>query len=153
MLALQREVVEKRQWLQPESFTLIWSLARVTPGTNVLACFAGVGWQLAGAKGAIMAVVGSSLPAALLCYWLTLAEREWQGNPWLAASLRGVAAAVVGMMLAGALLLLRPAWRAGGRMEVALIAIPAALGSHLGGPPVVILALAAAVGWLMAKER
>ena len=152
MLALRRELVEKRQWLEPESFTLIWSLARVTPGTNVLACFAGVGWQLGGAKGALSAVIGSSLPAAFLCYWLTLAEREWQSNPWLTAALRGVAAAVAGMMLAGALLLLRPAWRIGSRARIAAIAIAAAAGSHLGGPPVVILALAAAAGWLTAKE-
>ena len=152
MLALQREVVEIRRWLEPERFTLIWSLARVTPGTNVLACFAGAGWQLAGPKGAIAAVVGSSLPAAVLCYWLTLAEREWQGNPWVAAALRGVTAAVVGMMLAGAMLLLRPSWRTGGRPGIVLTAIAAAVASHFGGPPILILALAAGAGWLLAKE-
>lgn len=41
MAALQRELVERRQWLTQEDFTLIWSLSRVTPGTNVVACFAG----------------------------------------------------------------------------------------------------------------
>ncbi len=152
MLALQREVVEKRGWLAPESFTLIWSLARVTPGTNVLACFAGVGWRLAGTAGALVAVVGSCLPSAMLCYWLTLAEQEWQGNPWLAAALRGVSAAVVGMMFAGALWLLKPAWRAGGLGNAALVTVASGVASLLGAPPVAVLALAAGAGWLMAAD-
>src|SRR5262249_39198248 len=113
MAALQRELVERRRWLSQEDFTLIWSLSRVTPGTNVLACFVGVGWRLACLPGAVAVGVASCLPAAIVCYWLTVAEQQWQSNPWVAAALRGVAATVAGMMLAGAALLLKPALRAG----------------------------------------
>ena len=153
MAILQREAVEKRRWLSQDDFTLIWSLARVTPGTNVLACFAGVGWRVAALPGAAAAAVASSLPSALLCYWLTLAERQWHSDPLVAAALRGVAATVAGMMLAGAILLLKPAWR-GGKLARALpFTLAAAAISHAGGPPVAILAVAAAGGWLLEKPR
>ena len=147
MAALQRELVERRRWLSQEDFTVIWSLARVTPGTNVLACFAGAGWRLAGIPGAVLAVVASSLPAAILCYWLAVAERQWQSNPWVAAALRGVSAAVAGMMLAGAALLLKPAWRAGALPRALCFTAAAAVASYSGAPPIAILAVAAVIGW------
>jgi len=151
MLALQREIVDKRQWISQDDFTLIWSLARATPGTNVLACFAGVGWRLAGLPGALAAVIASSFPAAIFCYWLTLAEREWRSNLWVEAALRGVGAAVVGMMVGGAILLLRPTWRAGGLPRAIPYVAAAAVASHFGAPPLAILGLAAVGGWLTAK--
>jgi chromate transporter len=153
MIALQREVVEKRRWLPQDSFTLIWSLSRVTPGTNVLACFAGVGWRLAGLAGAVTAAVAASLPSAVFCYWLTVAERQWNDDPMVAAALRGVAATVAGMMLAGALLLLKPAWRDGKLWTALPLALAAAVLSHSGAPPVAILGVAACAGWLLGKPK
>ncbi len=152
MAALQRELVEGRKWLTQEDFTLIWSLARVTPGTNVVACFAGAGWRLAGWTGAIVAVLASCLPAALLCYWLAVAERQWQANPWLVAALRGIAATVAGLMLAGAILLLKPAWRERRLLRALPFTLAAAAASYAGGPPVGILAMAAVAGWCFPKR-
>ena len=147
MAALQRELVARRGWIAPEHFTLIWSLSRATPGTNVLACFAGAGWRVAGGAGAVVAVIASCLPAAALCYWLAVAERQWQSHAWLAAAMRGVSAAVAGMMLAGAILLLGPAWRERRLARALPFALAAAAASAWGAPPLVILGLAAGAGW------
>lgn len=155
MAALQRELVERRGWLTQDEYTLVWGLARVTPGTNILAFCAGSGWLLAGAAGAVLAVVAGCLPAAVLSYWLTVAERQWQSNPWLIAALRGIGATVAGMMLAGALLLLKPAWRESGggaaRIRAILLAAAGALASYAGASPVLVLAAAAAAGWILAS--
>lgn len=151
MAALQRELVDRRRWLSQEDFTLIWSLSRITPGTNVLACFAGVGWRLAGMPGAFAVAVASCLPAGILCYWLTVAERQWHANPWLAAALRGIAASVVGMMLVGAALLLKPAWRAQALPRALAFTLSAAVALHFGVPPIAILAVAATAGYLLPR--
>ena len=45
---LLRELVEQRGWLSAAEFGLIYGLARFTPGTNVLACTAALGWRLGG---------------------------------------------------------------------------------------------------------
>jgi chromate transporter len=153
MAALQRELVDRRRWLTQEDFTLIWSLSRITPGTNVVACFAGVGWRLAGVPGALVITAASCLPAGILCYWLTVAEREWNSNPWVAAALRGIAATVVGMMVAGAALLLKPAWRARALPRALIFTAAAGIAAQAGAPPIAILALAAATGYLFGESR
>ncbi len=48
--ALQRELVEQRAWLSQEDYALAFSLARVTPGTNVIAFCTAVGAQILGAR-------------------------------------------------------------------------------------------------------
>jgi len=47
MSVLHRELVVSREWITPEQYGLAYSLARATPGTNLLAFCAGVGWILA----------------------------------------------------------------------------------------------------------
>ena len=64
MAALHRELVVSHRWLTPERYGLIYSLARATPGTNLLAFCAGVGWQLARLRGALAAVLSASIPCA-----------------------------------------------------------------------------------------
>jgi len=46
MAALQREFVEQHHWLTPEDYALAFSLARITPGTNVIAFCAASGARI-----------------------------------------------------------------------------------------------------------
>ena len=55
---LHRELLDKRRWVNDDSFTLSFALARLTPGTNLLAFCTGVGWLLRGLPGAIVALLG-----------------------------------------------------------------------------------------------
>ena len=48
MAALQSELVATRRWLDEEQYGLIYGLARITPGTNLLAFCAAAGWLIAG---------------------------------------------------------------------------------------------------------
>ena len=49
---LQREFY-RRDWLTPEKFAIAFGLARLTPGTNVLAFCAAAGWYMLGLTGAL----------------------------------------------------------------------------------------------------
>ena len=53
MAALQRELVDRQAWLTAEDFALAYSLARITPGTNVVAFCVAVGARISGIGGAI----------------------------------------------------------------------------------------------------
>ena len=48
MAALQSELVVTRRWLTAEQYALIYALARITPGTNLLAFSAATAWQIRG---------------------------------------------------------------------------------------------------------
>src|SRR5277367_564626 len=69
---LQREFY-RRDWLSPEKFAIAFGLARLTPGTNVLAFCAATGWYILGLTGALAAVFANTIPPTLLVVWITSA--------------------------------------------------------------------------------
>src|SRR2546421_6568545 len=103
---LQREF-ERRNWITPEQFVLAYGLARVTPGTNVVAFRAGSAWLMAGVAGAIVAVLVVTVPSAVLVVWLTRICELGGTNRWARAAIAGTVAAAVGTMLGTALYLTR----------------------------------------------
>src|SRR5260370_1779201 len=114
MAALYRELVVSRKWITPEQYGLIYSLARATPGTNLLAFCAGVGWQLARFRGALAAVLSASIPCAIAVVWFTYAYTLWRSNALAMSAIGGTLAAAVGMMAAASFQLIRPRWKPGG---------------------------------------
>jgi chromate transporter len=145
MAVLRRELVDRRGWLSPSQYALVFSLARLTPGTNVLAFCAGAGWLLRGWLAAFLAVLATSLPSAILAVWLCGAYTQAAASGWAHRAFASVAACAAGMTLAGALLLVRPEWSRRPRYALCLVTA-AFLASYLGVSPVVILALAALLG-------
>jgi chromate transporter len=103
---LQREFY-RRDWLTPEKFAIAFGLARLTPGTNVLAFCAAAGWYLLGLGGALAAVLAITIPASVLVVWLTRAY-DLTVQYRLAQSIaNALLAAAVGTMIGAALLLVR----------------------------------------------
>ncbi|MCS7315250.1 MAG: chromate transporter [Bryobacterales bacterium] len=147
MAALQRELVERRRWMSAEHYGLAFALARVTPGTNVLAFCAAAGWFVRGWLGALVAVPAASVPSAILVIVLTALYQELQGLPLAAGAIGGLLAAAVGMMLAAAWNLLRSRMRPGNRVRIAALTLGAILLlKALSFSPVAVLGLGAAVG-------
>ena len=147
MAALQRELVASRGWLTPERYGLIYSLARATPGTNLLAFCAGVGWQLARLRGALSAVLSASIPCAAAVVWFTYAYTLWRSNPLAMSAIGGTVAAAVGMMAAAAFQLVRPRWKPGSRFRAAaIVAAGFLLSFGLNMPPIQVLAIGALAG-------
>src|SRR5258708_36060333 len=107
MAALQRELVVTRGWMTAERYGLIYSLARATPGTNVLAFCAGVGWQLARFRGALAAVLSASIPCAAAVVWFTYVYTRWLSNPLARSAIGGMFAAAGGVHAAASFPLLR----------------------------------------------
>jgi len=95
-------LVERRKVLSTAEFNLSYAMARIAPGTNVLAFCAATGWLLRSWLGAAAAVAALSIPAAVVCILLTLVYGRWPQY------FVGAMAAVVGVICAGAFLLVRP---------------------------------------------
>jgi len=108
MAALQREFVERYRWLSPEDYGLAFALARLTPGTNVMAFCAGTGWQILGWAGAVAGALSPTLPSAVIAVIITVGYESWRTNPWALAAINGAVAGVAGMMLATVYVLVKP---------------------------------------------
>lgn len=111
MAALQRELVDRKKWLAPEDFALAYSLARITPGTNVVAFCVAVGAKIRGVGGALAGALAETLPAAILAVIITYGYESLRSNPVAMAMIGGTVAAVAGMMWASVWLLVRPQLR------------------------------------------
>lgn len=108
MAALQREFTGRRKWLSMERHVLAYSLARITPGTNVLAYCVASAWLIGGMTAAVAAVIAASLPSALIALWLVIGYQASTSNRYAQAAVAAMIAAVVGMMLAAAWALIKP---------------------------------------------
>ncbi len=157
MAALYTDLVAVRRWLTDDQYALVYALARVTPGTNLLAFGAGVAWLIAGWWGAVMAVVGMSAPAALFTIGLTLGYEAWKQNSVAMSAIAGVLAAAVGLMAASAWQLVAPHlsfgnWRRTLRASV-LACAALFMASYLNMPPIEVLLIAAVVGFLWQEPQ
>lgn len=149
MALLQRELIG-RGWITRLDFALAYSLARITPGTNVLAFCAATGARVLGFAGAVAAVLAVTLPSAVLAVALTKGFEAWRTHPWALAAIGGTLAAVTGMMLASVWVLVKPylGWRVllyGGG------AFAATWRFHL--TPVPVILAAGLLGYLWVDEK
>ncbi len=147
MAALQAEMVIARGWMPREQYALIYGLARVVPGTNLLAFCAGAGWRLLGWPGAIGAVMGVAMPSSFLVVLFTQSYQLLRSNPLAVAAIEGTLAAASGMMAAAVWQLLRPHLKSRRwPRTVLLYAASLVLSFSFSLPPVPLLGAAFAVG-------
>ncbi|HKQ74090.1 MAG TPA: chromate transporter [Blastocatellia bacterium] len=151
--AIHRELVTKRGWLNQPQFQFCYALARVAPGTNLLAFCVAVGWSLLGWPGALLAVVSLSVPSALLVILFTHAYEAWHMYPLAQSVIRGLLAATIGIIVASAWVLMRPALTYNKWLRPVVIVTGAMLLTlFYSVSPLRVLALAALVG-LIWRDR
>jgi chromate transporter len=147
MAALQSELVHDRGWLDTESYALIYGLARITPGTNLVALSAAAGWKILGWAGALSAVLSITIPAAICVVLLTRGYEAWNSNALAMAAIGGTLAAATGMMATSAWQLLAPQIGRGRRLRAVVLSLAALVASlRFSLSPIAILGLAALVG-------
>src|SRR5271170_6284378 len=144
---LQREFY-KREWLSPEKFGVAFGLARLTPGTNVLAFCAAAGWYILGFSGALAAVLAITIPASVLVVWLTRAYDLTVRYPLALSIANALVAAAVGTMVGAALLLVRTQCKPGGWLKPVAISTGAfVLAYVLKLSPLQVIGAAVVVGF------
>jgi chromate transporter len=122
------------------------AVSRLTPGTNVLAYCAGLGWALQRWPGALLALVASSLPAGVVVCALTAALVRVHDYPVVRMILAiGVLVATL-LVLSSATSLLAPYSKRPALMRASIVAIVAGLMIVAGVTPVRILLLSAMLG-------
>lgn len=146
-VVLRQEIVDGRRWMRLDQFTMCFALARLTPGTNLLALTTGLGWLLRGLPGALVALLAGSIPCSLMAIGATALFSIWQGNPWVQAAIQGAVAAAVAVTVRSCWTIAHPYVRRGTVLRVVLIALAALLlnvAARLS--PIEVLLIAGAMG-------
>jgi chromate transporter len=151
---LHRELFDRQRWIGNDDFSLCFALARLTPGTNLLAFCTGVGWLLRGLAGAVIALLGASVPCAILVVLATALFSHWQENHWAQAAIHGAIAAAVAITVKTCWTIAHPHYKAGSRLRVSLIAA-VAFALYVWGrlPAIEVLLIACFTGALLPPVR
>ncbi len=150
MIVIGREWVDKRKWLKQSQFDLAFSLARIVPGTNIVAFCIAVASMLKGWPGALLSVVALTVPCAAISVALLQGFETWKSNPWVMAAIIATTAAVTGMMWSTVALLTRPhlgPWRKTFRTIVLFAGSFAAAWAGITPVPIIVAALTIGFLW------
>jgi chromate transporter len=158
MAMLGRELVDLRRWITSQDYALAFALARVTPGTNVIAFCAAAGWLVMGVSGAVAAVFASCAPSAALAVLILQGIESGSGHPWVMGALAGTVAAVSGTMWSIVLWLVRPFLKGGANkfLRTVTIAGGAFLASwkfNITPVPILVVAMLVSLVWRDASPR
>ncbi|MES2018918.1 MAG: chromate transporter [Pseudomonadota bacterium] len=100
---VQRELVERKQWLTQDEFLEDWAVAQVMPGPNVVNLSMMIGGRYFGLPGALAALAGMLTLPLLVVLLLALLFGQVGQHPGVAGAFRGMAAVSAGMFGATAL--------------------------------------------------
>lgn len=112
MLALiQREVVDRRGWIDEEEFLNMIALAQAAPGIIAVNSAIFIGWRIGGWKGVVGAVLGAVLPSFVIILLIAMVFSEWKELPAVEAAFKGIRPAVVALIAAPLVKLARNAMK------------------------------------------
>ena len=152
-MELMRRSFDVRRWVDAPTHGLFVAVSRLTPGTNLLAYCAAVGWRLHGWRGMLAAVAAGSIPGSLVVFALTATLVRLDRYPAVRIALS------VGMIVAAALVfssawsLIKPYLRAGSWLRTVLVVALATSLYLVGLTPVRVLLVAALIGALLPSPR
>ncbi|HEY5580978.1 MAG TPA: chromate transporter [Rhodoferax sp.] len=95
---VQRELVEKKQWLTPEEFMEDWAVAQILPGPNVVNLTMMIGDRYFGWRGGLVALAGMLTFPLLIVLALAALFAGVSDSPGVQGALRGMGAVTAGLI-------------------------------------------------------
>lgn len=142
---IEREVVEKYQWLTKEEFLDVLGISAVFPGAISVKYATYTGYKIAGIPGAIMANLGNILcPAVLIIFVLSL-YGKYKHLPGVKGAFKAVELTVFAMIIAVAFRLVNINQLAQLK-SLLIVVISFALFAYTKVHPALVILAAAAVG-------
>ena len=143
---IEREVIEKKRWIEKNDFLDMLVLAQSTPGPIAVNTAVFVGYKVAGVLGAIAATLGTVLPSFMVIVSLALFFAEVRENLYVDAAFRAMRPAVVALIVAPLIGLVKG-------MKWYLIAVSAAVAMvvwYFGFSPAYLIGISLVIGVVMA---
>lgn len=97
---IEREVVEKHQWIDAQEFVNMIALAQAAPGLIAVNSAIFIGWKIYGWRGIVATVLGAVLPSFIIILLIAMLFKEIQHNTTVEAIFKGVRPAVVALIAA-----------------------------------------------------
>ena len=97
---IQREVVDRKGWIDEEEFLNMIALAQAAPGLIAVNSAIFIGWRVGGWRGLAGAVLGAVLPSFVIILVIAMVFQDWKELPAVEAAFKGIRPAVVALIAA-----------------------------------------------------
>ena len=148
---MEREFVDKNQWMEHQEFMDIMVVAQTTPGIFSIDMASHIGYKLRGVWGGIVGALGIALPSILAIIVIAMFFRTFKDNPWVMKFFCGVRPAVVALIAAPCFKMAKTA-----KITLHTAWIPivcCALIALLGVSPIWIIIAAGVAGYLWGRFK
>lgn len=139
---IEREIIDKRGWIEKKDFLELLTLAQSAPGPIALNSSVFVGYKIRGYAGATAAILGVIIPSFVIILIVATCFADIRTNPVVDAAFKGMRPAVVALIIAPIAGLVKGmTW-----WMLALAAVIAMVVWYLGFSPIYLLLASAAAG-------
>lgn len=97
---MEKELVDRREWLTKEEFLDILAVSQALPGIFAVNMAASIGFRLRKVRGAVASIVGNILVPVLIILGFATCFRFLKDNPVFEAIFKGIRPAVVALIAA-----------------------------------------------------
>ena len=104
---IEREIVERKKWIDSDEFLDIIAIAESTPGPLAINNATYIGYKICGVIGAIFATLGVVLPSFIIIYVISLFFDAFLSIVWVGYAFKGIQAAVAFLILNAGLKMLK----------------------------------------------
>ena len=143
---IEREVVDKQNWIKREDFVDALAIAQSMPGVLAVNISILIGNKLRGLKGCLMATLGTILPSFLIILAIAIWFVQTYDNPVVERIFKGIRPAVVALIVSPVFSTAKTA-----RINIKTVIIPiiVALSIWLGGVSPIWFVLLGAIGGIL----
>lgn len=96
---IEREVVDKRNWITTEDFTDVVAISQSAPGLLAVNISIFIGYRLKGVKGSIIASLGCIIAPFLIMLLIATVFTDFKDNPVVERIFKGIRPVVVAVIL------------------------------------------------------
>ena len=91
---IEREIIERKKWIDNDEFLDIIAIAESTPGPLAINSATFVGYKICGVLGSVFATLGVVLPSFIIIYIISLFFDAFLQIKWVGYAFHGIQAAV-----------------------------------------------------------
>lgn len=96
---MQRDLVDRRQWVSKKDFVEGFALAQMCPGPLAAKLAMYIGWLRGGTLGALWVGIAFIIPSFILVIFISVLYIRWGSLPWMYGAFYGVGASVIALFV------------------------------------------------------
>lgn len=96
---IEKEVVEKRRWIDREEYLDLMAVSQAAPGVFAVNMAVFIGYKKAGVRGSVACAIGNVLPSILIILLIALFFQRFKDHELIENIFKGIRPAVVALIL------------------------------------------------------